>query len=383
MTIRRIFSLLRLRPMSWIALGLLTLMVKGIFSLAPQLCEKLYSRGLFLVFRWVWDHTLALMPFPLLWLILASLPAYWLLRRQQKRKHNALRERIPHRGLRALLNALGFVGFASFTFQWMWAFHYQRLPVAEVLQLDAQPLDEEAIRDEFAFATQQLLASRLLLGDTTLPYDALWSSSPADAKVVREKLSTALEICGYPTPGRVRIKAVYPPGALMYFGANGIYLPWAGESYYPADLPTCHLPFLTAHEMAHGYGFADEGTANFWAYVACHTPTASSSSYDAPLHYSADLHYWKYVAREMYKVDTLAYSTVRRTLPKGIQLDLLAERQHGEKYDTWFSGFSFRAYNSYLKSQGVRDGYTSYSRIVCLVRAWRKSFNPAVDNLTN
>jgi hypothetical protein len=306
---------------------------------------------------------------------LLSLPTYWLLRWRQKRRRNPLREAIANRWLRAGVNLLGFLGFVSFTFQWMWAFNYQRVPVEEQLGFIPQPLSEEEIRAEFHFATVSMLGSRNRMGEPEKAMAEMVKPSDELAGKVRSALAAKLEGHHYPTPGRVRLKSVRPSGALMYFGAAGVYLPWAGESYRPADLPVSHLPFLMAHEMAHGYGFADEGSANFWAYVAC------NGNEDPYVAYSGDLHYWKYVAREMMKVDTAAFGEVRRNLPRGIQLDLQAEREHSQSYDTWFSGLTFLAYNSYLKSQGVKEGYTSYSRIVTLVRAYSLMPTPEWDEM--
>jgi len=51
-------------------------------------------------------------------------------------------------------------------------------------------------------------------------------------------------------------------------GVAGIYMPFTGESYCDGTFPEVVKVFIKAHEMSHGYGVADEGEADYFAYKA-------------------------------------------------------------------------------------------------------------------
>ena len=57
----------------WINLALLALLLRVILAYFPQVCEDLYSRGLFLVIRFIIDSTLGLLPFATIYLLLIYL----------------------------------------------------------------------------------------------------------------------------------------------------------------------------------------------------------------------------------------------------------------------------------------------------------------------
>ncbi|MEL6251078.1 MAG: hypothetical protein AAFR87_03605, partial [Bacteroidota bacterium] len=67
----------------WMGLGLLSLFINSILKSNPYFTEVVYSRGIFLLFRWIWDYTLGLIPIPLLYII-GPLLIFYLIRSWRK-----------------------------------------------------------------------------------------------------------------------------------------------------------------------------------------------------------------------------------------------------------------------------------------------------------
>jgi hypothetical protein len=152
----------------------------------------------------------------------------------------------------------------------------------------------------------------------------------------------------------------------MRFGSSGFYFPFTGEAYFSGLLTPVEIPFILAHEMAHGYGFSREDTANFLAYLTC------ISSDDAFIKYSGCLVYFNHIARELYRVSPGEYKELKNKLPPGIIADLLTKHRNWEKYRGWIMNWGKRVYDTYLKTQGIKSGIKSYNRLVVLAVAWRK-----------
>ena len=118
-----------------------------------------------------------------------------------------------------------------------------------------------------------------------------------------------------------------------------------------------------AHELAHGYGWTEEATANFVAYLSC------IESRDLLTRYSGYLSYYRYIASNFRRQFPEEYKVFRENLPKGIKNDLTAINNRINQYPDWFDTSSIN--DVYLKSQGVTEGVGSYSRMVVLVYSWR------------
>ena len=124
-----------------------------------------------------------------------------------------------------------------------------------------------------------------------------------------------------------------------------------------------------AHEMAHGYGFTDEGTCNFLAFLAC------SQSEDPVIRYSGYLAHTRDVLVAYRRVIRDHYTTFRATLDKGLVADMDAINAANARFGRdWVPMYSIN--NIYLKSQGISEGILSYSRVVLLVKAFREKEAP-------
>lgn len=351
--------------MTWIGLGLLTLLLTWLTRLNPGFTELLYSRGLYVMIRWVWDYSLGLLPFPVLYLAITALCIYFFIK-LRKALVNYRRVAWRYRLGSFIYSSLAFAGAALFFFQWLWGFNYNRVSLAKQLSLPEVQPDTSYLKSETLWATQHLISSRMQIPvDTTLTLSA--NDFPHDvATQIRRSYINVLDSLGYPCPGRARVRKVYPKGALLRNGASGIFIPYVGEGHVDAALTDVSRAFTLAHEMAHVYGIGDEGSANFLAYLATET------SENPALQYSGRLMYWRYLMGALRQTDTLAFRAVYRSLPKGIKEDLRLSREAVQRYPAFFPVLFDRLYDSYLKSQGIRSGSLSYDEFVSLVAAWKQ-----------
>jgi hypothetical protein len=185
-------------------------------------------------------------------------------------------------------------------------------------------------------------------------------------KSIREDLKRQLKSDGYPTPGRVRGRLIWPQGALRQLGPIGIYIPFTGEGTVDGSLHPAQLPSTMAHEMSHGYGFADEGTCNFYAWRTC------IASENPLFRYSGWLSYWRYLSGDFRGMDPEGYKQVVDSLPTGIRSDFREMRKISARYAGWGSKLGTQINDVYLKAQGVKEGTENYDLMVLLIMAWER-----------
>jgi hypothetical protein len=346
----------------WLLLGLMTLILR--FFTPPQYIEQFYSRGVFLGVRWVFDHSLAFSPFPLL-LVFYGLCAYFVFKfcRFLFSKKMPLSLRFTEGG-RRLLN---FAGFMIFWFNLFWGFHYNRIGFAKQMNLTVPKMDTAQLRQELQIASQEAIQYREKWTNQAISEQnrGLENSAKYLEATIRHDLIQYLNNHHFPASGILRGREIRPLGFLFRFGISGIYMPYIGESNIDAALHPLEKPFTMAHEMAHGFGWTDEATANFIAYLCCR------ASRDLFVNYSGAISYYRYVASNYRRLNPEAYQLFRAQLPEGFRNDLEAIYRRQQAYPTWFETTGLN--DVFLKSQGVKEGVESYARIVLLVRAWRQN----------
>lgn len=363
---KRILTYLRAKPhRRWLALAGLTLLLRLALMPFPGVVEAVYSRGLFVGIRWLLDHTLGYLPFPVVEVAFTALLVWGVFRvvKTLARKGEHIRQKLG----RLLRGALAAGSIFVFAFNVLWGFNYQRVPVAQTLGLIIQNPDSVQIDAAFAHATSKMVQARAAIPhatDSTLQANIL----PTDFETaIRQDLATVLRTDGYPVPSAVRGRLLWPKGLLRYWGPIGIYIPFTGEGTVDGSLHPAQLPATLAHEMGHGYGFADEGTCNFYAWRAC------TQSANPLFRYSGWLSYWCYVAYEYALRHRLPTRSLRDSLPTGIRSDLAEMDRIRQQYEGAASRFGTQFNNIYLKAQGVKEGTDNYDLMVLLVMAWERN----------
>jgi hypothetical protein len=228
------------------------------------------------------------------------------------------------------------------------------------------PLDLAAVKAEAEWAARMLAETRGSIPGATPAALGPGVLRPDLEAEVRDCLSKVLMKAGYPVPGRARVRPLRPGGLIMRFSATGFYLPYFGEGYIAGNLVPTEKPFVTAHEMVHACGIADEGGANFLGFLAC------QSSDDPAVRYSGFLSYWDYVFGELARSSRDDARELAKRLPEGVKADIRAAIENRERYRGPLSTAARTIYESYLKTQGVREGIKSYDRFVSFVAAWKR-----------
>ena len=354
----------------WINLALLALLLRVILAYFPQVCEDLYSRGLFLVIRFIIDSTLGLLPFATIYLLLIylgykvarAIGSYIKFFQLKWRKTTDLS--VICFAIDQLFSLVAFLAMSIFLFFFMWAYNYQRLPLEQQLGLEIKTMtaDDLALEAKWIMNKCTDLRAKISNSDTSALDEAFFPDNLE--KSMRQLLVEELERYNYPTLGAVRGRSLYPKGILLGFQASGVYIPFTGEGHIDAGLHILQKPFTVAHELAHGYGFGDEAVCNFWAYITC------IASDNPAIQYVGYLTYWRYVFSELGRINREQYLAIRATLPKNMDNDLQAVYQNNDQYPDFFN--TAPLYATYLASQGVKEGIRSYNRMVLLIAEWRK-----------
>lgn len=348
----------------WLLLGMGAVAVRFSLSGTPEWIEQYYSRFFFLGVRMVIDNTIAYLPFPVLYLIVLSMLIGAVVKiRKWRRMPVSRAQKWTHAGM----GLLGFTGGAVFFFLVLWGYNYGRLPVEQQLGLALDPLSVEALKAEMIDEAEQIIRLRPRIpGSDETAIDASFLPEELEGQL-RAELEKNLTELGFPTVGEVRAKRIYPKGIFLRFSSSGMYFPWSGEGQVDAGLDPLSIITVMTHELAHGYGFGDEGTCNFWAYVAC------SNSEDPLIAYAGHLDHFRTLAAQYLRYDRAGYLAFRGKLPKGIQADVDAINENLSKYPDIMPELRYAAYDTYLKAQGIKEGIKNYSRVVMMVKAWKEA----------
>ncbi len=350
------------RSFFWIALGLGSLLPR--FFLSEAQLESWYSRGLFLWIRQVLDALLtSWFPFPLFYAVIGGVVLFAVLRTIRFFRTPASWQQ---KVLGGLLGIGGFAGAIVFFFLFLWGYNYGRIPVENQLSLSLNsiPLDtlEARMRSEMDVLVQ--LRAQIPGADTTALSTEVFPDDLEEA--LRPLLVQTLQQYDFPTVGAVRCRTLLPEGVLLRISTAGVYFPWAAEGNIDGGLLPIQRVAIMAHELAHGYGFGDEGTCSFWAYLTC---------YDAPdpvIAYAGRLSYWRTLASTFRRARPEVYADYRAQLPAGVVADLNAINANLQRFPDIFPRARYVAYDTYLKAQGIHEGMLNYNRVTLLVEAWRE-----------
>jgi Protein of unknown function (DUF3810) len=346
---------------------LFSLLLRLPLAYSPSLTESVYSRGVFVAYRYLWDYSFGWSPLPLVY-VFGGLGLGYLLYNIIRGFFIKKETETPNRWLLHTVGRIAAtIGFIIAYFLFFWGYNYCRTPLETQLHLNVtDSLTLPVLRTEakrIVIACQSIRDSIPLAGKKALKNKLDFDSLEVET---RNNLEAVLEQLHFPTGGAVRGRLLYPKGILLRNNTAGVYLPWVGEGHLDAGLPQLQIPFTLAHEMSHGYGFTDEGVCNFLAYLAC------ERSRNPFIKYSGRLSLWRYVFSALHKKNTPAYLWERAKIQRGMHEDLKFIRRTMEQYPDILKGVQASTYDSYLKIQGVKEGLDSYERMVALVLAWNE-----------
>lgn len=231
----------------------------------------------------------------------------------------------------------------------LWGSLYSQPKLAERMGLDVDTVNSEAL-----FFYDSVLIERMNVFAPGLHY-------PSYRQIKRTVRQVFYNEGG---PRQLRSKASIFGASIAYFGIDGYFNPFTGESQANPDLPHYMHSFVVAHEYAHQMGVAAEDDANLKAYINCVLTN------DTLALYSAYFNVWLYTQRRVMYID----SPRAKRIKEGLNLKTLAHldtlRQRSEQYDNVFNKVSDILFDAYLKSEQQKDGIYSYRNMVYGALAW-------------
>ncbi len=320
---------------------------------------QIYGTFIFPLIRSIYDYTLGMIPFAFIYIlipVLLLLFFFWKYKKAGSKSGTWMDQ---------ILSTFNFLGWVIFLFYFLWGFNYYRPSWIEKHGLTAVYPDSVMLMQEMQLVSAKVNALRIKISKDTsaLAYHPDWTMMENDIRIEQKRFLTSY---GDKATGRVRIRQLFPKGILLSLSTAGIYIPLVCEGHIDPGLNPIQWPFTLAHEMAHGYGYTDEGECNFIGFVTC------IKSENSHIQYSGWLGYWRYLYREVDHLSEERADNVYASMLPGVKADLKAIRKDINRYPDILPWFRDVIYDLYLKSHGMSDGLASYDGIISLVLTWKK-----------
>jgi hypothetical protein len=319
------------------------------FSAFPQFVESFYTRRVYAGIAAGLSRFSAVFPFSLsevsLYLALAAFLLGGFLGLWQRRfRRTAL---------------IGFAG-AAFVLLWFylaWGINYYRPKIEEQLQFAKAAPDSVMLRENLLWC----LANANEAWQPTSP----WNLKELDGEIEKNYAEVSVELNLPHVSGRWPPKFLLMPGLLDYTLTSGIFGPFFHEVHLNSNLLPVEMPFVLAHEKAHGRGFARESEASFVALLVC------LRSSNQAIRYSA---YFALLGRSMSRYRRFSDAdSLKQAIRPEIIADFMEVRNRIEKYTGPLAELSHKSYDVYLRANQVEGGVKNYSDVVELVIQWRNS----------
>ena len=138
-------------------------------------------------------------------------------------------------------------------------------------------------------------------------------------------------------------------------GVLALYSFPTGEINLNLDIPDYMLPFTLSHEYAHFIGAANEGVANYIAFLAC---VGAKNPY---VRYSGELSALEYILSDVSKIESDSYNLLYGKIPQMAVRDMSEYREYCRRYSkSFFYKLSDRLNSAHLNLWDS-SGKTSYS----------------------
>jgi Protein of unknown function (DUF3810) len=318
----------------------------------PELIERVYSNRFYAALQPPLTSVSNLVGIALIDLVLVVAVAAWALL--------AVRDvaRSPEDGWRRIIGRIGlrtvtWSAAAYLAFLALWGFNYRRVRLVDKLEFSGDRVTTGAALALATQAVEQLNAA----------YQPAHEHGWAAPNLIDRTLAEAFERAVRDTGGAHRVVPGRPKRSLLdwYFrraAVSGMTDPYFLETLVASDVLPFERPMVVAHEWSHLAGIADEGEANFIAWIACVRST--------PAHrYSGWLSLYQEVLPSLGRADRTALAA---KVAAGPRQDLEAIRdRYLRNVNPRVSAVGWTVYDSYLKANRVEAGTASYTEVVRLV----------------
>ena len=247
---------------------------------------------------------------------------------------------------------------------------YKGSTLDEKLDLAADSVTAEELYDTASYLTDKI---NELVDKINFDPDG-FSVMPYNLDEMNTKLNNAYAKAAkkysFISPLKSNLKYVILSDAMSYTHITGVYTYFTGEANINVAFPDYTIPYTAAHELAHQRGTARENEANFVAFLAC------IESDDDYILYSAYTNMLEYILNALYSADSKLYSSLWSKFDSRTIGEFNAYASFYKKYqNSTASKVSSTINNTYLQTQGVKEGSKSYGLVVDLMVAYHKSIS--------
>ncbi len=281
-----------------------------------------------------------------------------------------------------LLNILSFLSTIYFLFIILWGLNYNRIPLENTL------IKNYTLLNNIGYTYNKGVRNHTS-SDLSNLYDFLICKSNETRELVKEDSNGIMKAngdfkdildrayLGYENTVSIlpqidgnysKPKYVLSSNLMCYTGITGIYFPFTGEANVNIAVPDIYIPSTTLHEMAHQRGYASEDEANFIGYL-----TAINHP-DIDFKYSGYILALNHTANALYKADYKKYISLSKKISNDVKKDLINNKKFWKIYEGKVDEMSNKFNDSYLKANGIKEGSTSYGKMVNLLLTYYKLY---------
>jgi len=324
--------------------------------------DRLYAAGFYATLQPVLTSLSNRAPFALLDVVIGAAAIVWigLAVRDLRRTPGRLRGALHILWRTSVWGAAVYLLFLA-----LWGLNYRRPRMRDTLSYDASVVTADAAAAAGRLAVERLNA----LHDRA--HATGWPAADAVDGNLADGFARAVRDAGIPR----RVVPARPKHTILegYFrraGVDGMTDPFFLETLVAGGVLPFERAFVVAHEWSHLAGIADEGEANFAAWLSCVRGSP-------PNEYSGWLFLYRELARAVTVRERVAMS---RGLAAGPRADLRAIRErYVRDVNPRVATAGWRVYDSYLKANRVGAGVGSYDEVVRLVLGVRVAGRPVLS----
>src|SRR5262245_26350030 len=323
--------------------------IAAVVPVPQAVVERLYSEGLYPSVQRMLTTTSNFTRLPILDLLIVLVVAGFLALAWRDLRS---RQPWPLTLVRIAVRALVVGSGAYLAFVIAWGLNYRRIPLIEALPYEPRRVTADSAQRAAALAVEQVNAL----------HDGAHASGFPSGDEIDGRLADGLRrAVGDIGRGASIVPARPKTTALDWYfrraGVDGMTDPFFLETLVATDVLPFERPFVVLHEWSHLAGFADEGDANFVAWLACLRSTPS-------VQYSGWLFLYSQIAQSIGRDASVA---IAKRLAPGPRADLQAIRDRFVRHvSPRVAAVGWRAYDAYLKANRVEAGTNSYAQVVRL-----------------
>ncbi len=323
----------------------------AVLPMAPATVDRLYSRGIYILFQPIVTSISSIVPFAVLDPLVVGACLWLCLRvvRVVRATPNRARAALVLTGDVAVVGATAYVVFLA-----LWGLNYRRLPITDGLDFDASRVTPQAVEafahravDEVNGAYESAHADRSATDTLAAVRVRL---VPAFVAAQRDLGAGRLATGGRPKP------SLLTP-FFRWAGVDGMVNPFGLDVILNPEVLPVERPFVLAHEWGHLAGWARESEASYVGWLTC-------LEGDAAARYSGWLSVYMTLRGA---VPRASLSALDSGLSDGPRSDLDAIARRLSSAQPLVRAVSWRTYDRFLKANRVPSGVASYDEVVRLV----------------